>query len=67
MKVLSHRDLPSKGIRWSRQHIHRLVREGRFPPPFKLGGRTNAWVEAEIDEYLEGRVAARDTALKATA
>jgi prophage regulatory protein len=66
MKVLGYPDLQSKGIKWTRQHIHRLVKEGRFPPPFKLGDKTNAWTETEIDKYLKDRVAERDTALKVT-
>ena len=60
MKVLAHRDLPAKGISWTRQHIHRLVKQGKFPQPFKLGEKTNAWTEDEIDEYLKNRIAQRD-------
>lgn len=60
MKVLATRDLPAKGINWSRQHIHKLVKKGRFPPPFKLGDKTNAWTEDEIDKYLSDRIAMRE-------
>jgi prophage regulatory protein len=59
--VLHFRDLRNKkGIAWSRQHVFRMVRMGRFPAPVKLGEATNAWVEAEIDDWLEARVAERD-------
>jgi prophage regulatory protein len=67
MKVLGYPDLRSKGIKFTRQHIHKLTRQGRFPPPFKLGNNTNAWTETEIDEYLKDCVAQRDTALKTCA
>jgi prophage regulatory protein len=60
MKVLETRDLRDKGIHWTRQHLYRLVRQGRFPRPFRLGNRTNAWTENEIDEYLKKRIAMRD-------
>jgi prophage regulatory protein len=60
MKMLSLSDLRGKGIRFSRQHIHRLVKQGKFPPPVKLGENTNAWPEHEIDAHLEACIAKRD-------
>ena len=60
MKVLETRDLRERGIHWTRQHIYRLVKEGRFPKPFKLGTKTNAWTVDQIDEYLKSRIATRD-------
>jgi prophage regulatory protein len=62
-RMLSRADLRDrKGIRYSRQHIHRLVRRGLFPRPIKMGAGsgTNAWIEDEIDDYLRDRVAERD-------
>jgi prophage regulatory protein len=60
MRVLSLLELKSvKGIKFSRQHLHRLVKAGKFPAPIKLGENTNGWVEREIDEYLNSRIAAR--------
>jgi prophage regulatory protein len=68
VKLLSPSDLESKkGIRFSRQHRHRLVAEGKFPAPVKLGEATNAWVESKIDAWLEAKIAERDARLKFTA
>jgi prophage regulatory protein len=59
MKLLSFPELKSvKGIPFSRQHVARLVSAGKFPAPIKLGEATNAWLEAELDEWLEARVKA---------
>jgi prophage regulatory protein len=42
MKMLSLSDLRAKkGIPFSRQHIHRLIRQCKFPPPVKVGENTN--------------------------
>ena len=60
MRVLDLSDLWDKGIKFSRQHIHRLVAARKFPPPVKIGENTNAWLEPEIDAYLEDCVAKRD-------
>ena len=57
MKVLSQRDLPAKGIPWSREHTRRMWKSGQFPKPFKLGGNWNYWLEDAIDDWLEKRAA----------
>jgi prophage regulatory protein len=65
MKLLSYDDLATKGICFSRSHIWRLIKAGTFPKQVKIGSHTNAWVEAEIDAYIEKRVAERDNATAA--
>lgn len=64
MRLLSSKDLREiKGISFSKQHLWRLIYEKRkFPRPIKLaGGKRNAWLENEIDEYIARRIAERDT------
>jgi prophage regulatory protein len=64
MRMLSFPDLKSeKGIRFSRQHIDRLVKAKRFPRPVKLGEQTNGWPEDEIDRWLRDRIKERDEAM----
>jgi prophage regulatory protein len=62
MKLLDDKGLRDKGIKWTRQHRHRLIKAGKFPAPVKLGENTVAWVESEIDAYLEHCIAERDAA-----
>lgn len=45
-----------------RSLIYRLESEGTFPRRVKLTERASAWVEAEVDAFIEARVAARDAA-----
>ena len=60
-RLLPFNDLrEKKGIVWTRQHILRETRAKRFPPPINLGGQTIAWVESEIDAWLDQRIAERD-------
>jgi prophage regulatory protein len=62
-RVLSYPDLKNKkGIAWSRQHVYRQVNAGKFPAPIKLGEATIAWIEDEIDAWLDQRIAERNTA-----
>ena len=61
MRFLSHADLPSKGITYSKAHIWRLRKAGKFPDPVKGLGPEDSYREDEIDQYVAARVAARDS------
>jgi len=37
--------------------IYRLVSEGRFPLPIKIGSRAIAFVESEVDDWINQRIA----------
>lgn len=45
----------------SRTHISRMVAAGSFPVPVETAPRRVAFVEAEIEAWIEKRIAARDT------
>lgn len=54
--LLGLADLRALGISWSRQHLHRLMREGRFPPQVSSGPETCArkfWRAEDIQRWLE--------------
>ncbi|MCF6112393.1 helix-turn-helix transcriptional regulator [Mesorhizobium muleiense] len=53
-------DLPTKGIRYSRNYIDRMIKEDRFPKPVFLSPRRRAFLESEIDAWLKARVDQRD-------
>ena len=65
MKLLSLADLKPKGIRYSRVHIYRLIKHGEFPRPVRLGKNRVAFVESEIEAWLNAKVAERDAATAA--
>lgn len=33
--------------------IYRLISEGRFPAPVKIGVRAVAFIESEVDEWIQ--------------
>jgi prophage regulatory protein len=60
--LLDYEGLKGKGINYSRVHLWRLIRAGRFPAPMKLSGDPNgrnAWDETEIDQHIANRKAER--------
>ena len=61
MVLLSISDLRAKkGIVFSKCHLDRMIKEGRFPKPIWLGPRRRAWPEVEIDQWIDGKIAERD-------
>jgi len=47
-------------IPYSKVHIYRLMSMGEFPASVRVGAQRVAWVEQEIDEWIEERIYARD-------
>ncbi len=43
----------------SRSAIYRKMNEDQFPQSISLGGRAVAWVESEVDEWMEECLALR--------
>jgi prophage regulatory protein len=59
-KLVSKKELKSVcGIPYSFQHIARLEKAGRFPKRIVLGQNRVAWLLAEIEEWINRRIANR--------
>ena len=59
-RVVVYEQLASMGIIYSRVHIDRLERAGKFPRHINLSVNRIAWAMPEIESWLAGRVAERD-------
>ena len=44
----------------SRSHLYALAQNGEFPKPIKLSERSSAWVESEVEGWIEDRITQRD-------
>ena len=44
----------------SRSHLYALAQNGEFPKPLKLSERSSAWVESEVEGWIEDRITQRD-------
>jgi prophage regulatory protein len=63
--LLSIDDLkPLKGIPYSKAHLFRLIRAGKFPKPIRLGENRIAFPESEIDDWVASKIAERDAKLE---
>lgn len=61
-KFVRYRDLqPRYGITWSRMHVDREEKAGRFPKRVHYGVNSVAWIEDEILDWQGARIAARET------
>ena len=60
-RLLRRRDVEARtGL--SRTSIYRLMREGRFPEPLKVGPKAVRWPESEIIDWLAARPRAKGEA-----
>ena len=45
---------------FARYGIYKLIREGRFPKQVQIGRNRVAWVESEVLEWIEHKMAQRN-------
>ncbi|MEQ9888226.1 helix-turn-helix transcriptional regulator [Pectobacterium zantedeschiae] len=41
--------------------LYKLISQERFPKPVKIGSRSIAFVESEVNEWIEQRISERDS------
>jgi prophage regulatory protein len=59
MRILSKRQLKEL-VLYSPQHVARLEAAGLFPKRIRLGQCRVGWIEAEVLDWLQERIAKRD-------
>lgn len=59
MRMLSKRQLKEM-VLYSSQHIARLEKAGKFPKRVNLGECRVGWVEQEVLDWLQERIASRE-------
>jgi prophage regulatory protein len=61
MRILTFPQLKAeKGIPYCRDHLTRKEKAGEFPASIRLSNKRKGWIEAEIDNWIGGRIAERD-------
>jgi prophage regulatory protein len=60
MRLIPYEALAPKCITYSKPHLWRLEKAGKFPKRVPIGAGRYGYVEAEIDAYIEAKIAARD-------
>jgi len=43
----------------SKAYLYLLISEGKFPKQYKLGERASGWLESEIRDWMNSRIANR--------
>lgn len=42
---------------YGKSMIYKLIKEGKFPKPVQLGARAVAWVDEEVEAWIQERIA----------
>ena len=53
-----------KIVPYSASHIWRLERAGEFPQRVRLGGNRVAWLQSEVNAWVQGKVTSRSDSTK---
>jgi prophage regulatory protein len=64
-RLIPYEELADKCIPYSKPHLWRLEKAGKFPKRVPTGPGRYAYVEAEIDNYIQTKIAERDAAATA--
>jgi prophage regulatory protein len=59
MRAITLSEVTAK-IGGGKTFVYSAMKAGAFPKPIRVG-RRSSWIEAEINQWLEERVAARDS------
>ncbi|HIF9059722.1 TPA: helix-turn-helix transcriptional regulator [Photobacterium damselae] len=55
MRLIRLKEVIERG-QLSKSTIYKVIANGAFPHNVSLGKRTSAWVEHELDKWIESRV-----------
>jgi len=59
-RLIPYEALADKCIPYSKPHLWRLEKAGKFPKRVPTGPGRYAYVESEIDNYIQTKIAERD-------
>jgi prophage regulatory protein len=65
VRLIPHASLAAKGITYSKPTLWRKERAGTFPKRVPIGASRYAYIESEIDSYIDQMIAARDCSVRA--
>lgn len=60
-RLLRFKDLKKLGFVSSRVQLKRMIADGRFPPPIRLGPNSVAWLGEEYDAVIDKLIDERDS------
>ena len=58
--LIPYESLKAKCIGYSKPHLWRLEKAGKFPKRVAIGAGRYGYVESEIDDYITQKIAERD-------
>ncbi len=65
MRLLTLKEVTARTT-LSKTSVYELMKEERFPKQVRLGNRSVAWVESEVDAFIESVINSRSSQEKAS-
>lgn len=64
-RLIPYEALKAKCIVYSKPHLWRLEKAGKFPKRVAIGASRYGYIESEIDAWINAHIAARDKSVAA--
>lgn len=46
----------SEKVGLSRSQIYKLIQQGEFPEPIKLGPKVSVWIEEKLEAWMDAKI-----------
>ena len=46
----------SEKVGLSRSQIYKLIQQGKFPEPIKLGPKISVWIEEKLEAWMDAKI-----------
>jgi prophage regulatory protein len=60
-RMLDYNGLRDKGVPFHPNYLRHLWEHGQFPKPVRLSARKLAWLESDVDAWIEERIRLADS------
>jgi prophage regulatory protein len=60
VRLIPYEGLRAKGVPYSKVHLWRLEKADKFPRRVSIGAGRYAYVEREVDAFIEAKITERD-------
>ena len=60
-RMLDYAGLRAKGVPFHPNYLRHLWEHGQFPKPVRLSARKLAWLESDVDAWIEERIRLADS------
>ena len=55
-RVLHYPELKELGVRYSKSHLYKLIKDGNFPKSMRLTDNIVVWLREDIEAWIQSKI-----------